>query len=56
MTRSESRLRPFAPLAGFVLPTVLIGYGVVILRRDRGRRVPNLLGGVASRDAQEWDE
>ena len=26
------RLRHFAPLAGFVLPTVVIGYGVVIPR------------------------
>lgn len=32
MTRRETRLRHFAPLAGFVLPTVLIGYGVVIPR------------------------
>ena len=27
-----SQLRHFAPLAGFVLPTVVIGYGVVIPR------------------------
>ena len=26
------RLRHFTPLAGFVVPTVLIGYGVVIPR------------------------
>jgi hypothetical protein len=26
------RLRHFAPLAGFVVPTVLIGYGMVIPR------------------------
>jgi hypothetical protein len=32
MTRRETRLRHFSPLAGFVLPTVLIGYGVVIPR------------------------
>lgn len=32
MTRRELRLRQLAPLAGFVLPTVLIGYGVVIPR------------------------
>ena len=32
MTRSDLRLRHFAPLAGFVLPTVVIGYGVVIPR------------------------
>jgi hypothetical protein len=30
--RSRLELRHFAPLAGFVLPTVLIGYGVVIPR------------------------
>jgi hypothetical protein len=30
MTRRNLRL--FAPLAGFVVPTVLIGYGVVIPR------------------------
>jgi len=27
-----SRFRAFVPLAGFVVPTVLIGYGVVIPR------------------------
>jgi hypothetical protein len=32
MTRPAFRLRHFAPLAGFVLPTVAIGYGVVIPR------------------------
>jgi len=32
MTRRDLGLRHFAPLAGFVLPTVLIGYGVVIPR------------------------
>jgi hypothetical protein len=32
MTRPDFRLRHFAPLAGFVLPTVVIGYGVVIPR------------------------
>jgi hypothetical protein len=32
MTGRNSRLRLLAPLAGFVLPTVLIGYGVVIPR------------------------
>ena len=31
MTR-PLRLRHFTPLAGFVLPTVVIGYGVVIPR------------------------
>ena len=30
--RSRLELRHFAPLAGFVLPTVVIGYGVVIPR------------------------
>ena len=28
----STKLRHFAPLAGFVLPTVVIGYGVVIPR------------------------
>ncbi len=32
MTRPDLRLRHFAPLAGFVVPTVVIGYGVVIPR------------------------
>ena len=32
MTRPDLRLRHFAPLAGFVLPTVAIGYGFVIPR------------------------
>ena len=32
MTRCNLNLRLFAPLAGFVLPTVVIGYGVVIPR------------------------
>ena len=32
MTRPDLRLRHFAPLAGFVLPTVVIGYGFVIPR------------------------
>lgn len=32
MTRGHLKLHWFAPLAGFVLPTVLIGYGVVIPR------------------------
>src|SRR5262249_46666072 len=32
MTRRDLTLRHFVPLAGFVLPTVLIGYGVVIPR------------------------
>jgi hypothetical protein len=32
MTRPDLRLRLFAPLAGFVLPTVAIGYGFVIPR------------------------
>jgi hypothetical protein len=32
MTGPDLSLRHFAPLAGFVLPTVLIGYGVVIPR------------------------
>ena len=32
MTRPGLRLRHFAPLAGFVLPTVAIGYGFVIPR------------------------
>ena len=32
MKRLDLRLRHFAPLAGFVVPTVLIGYGVVIPR------------------------
>jgi hypothetical protein len=32
MTRSDLRLRHFAPLAGFVVPTVVIGYGIVIPR------------------------
>ena len=32
MTRRELGLRHFIPLAAFVLPTVLIGYGVVIPR------------------------
>ena len=32
MTRRNLRLQLFTPLAGFVLPTVLIGYGVVIPR------------------------
>lgn len=30
--RGGLELRHFAPLAGFVLPTVVIGYGVVIPR------------------------
>ena len=29
MTRPDLRLRHFAPLAGFVLPTVVIGYVVI---------------------------
>ena len=32
MTRRDLRLRHFAPLAGFVLPTLAIGYGLVIPR------------------------
>jgi hypothetical protein len=32
MTRSDLKLRHFAPLAGFVVPTVVIGYGIVIPR------------------------
>jgi hypothetical protein len=32
MTSRNSKLQLLAPLAGFVLPTVLIGYGVVIPR------------------------
>jgi ABC-type Fe3+ transport system permease subunit len=32
MTRRALRLRDFVPLVGFVLPTVVIGYGVVIPR------------------------
>jgi len=32
MTRRDHGLRRYVPLAGFVLPTVLIGYGVVIPR------------------------
>ena len=32
MTRRGLRPRHFAPLAGFVLPTVAIGYGIVIPR------------------------
>lgn len=32
MTRSPLQLKHFVPLAGFVVPTVLIGYGVVIPR------------------------
>jgi hypothetical protein len=32
MTRPTLGLRHFAPLAGFVVPTVVIGYGVVIPR------------------------
>ena len=32
MTSRHSKLRLLAPLLGFVLPTVLIGYGVVIPR------------------------
>lgn len=32
MTRRDLRLRHFTPLAGFVVPTVAIGYGVVIPR------------------------
>jgi hypothetical protein len=32
MTRPDLRLRHLAPLAGFVVPTVVIGYGVVIPR------------------------
>jgi ABC-type Fe3+ transport system permease subunit len=32
MTRSDLRLRHLAPLAGFVVPTVVIGYGFVIPR------------------------
>ena len=30
--RDTTRLRRFAPLAGFVVPTVVIGYGVVVPR------------------------
>lgn len=30
--RFDSRLRPFVPLVGFVVPTVMIGYGFVIPR------------------------
>jgi hypothetical protein len=32
MSRRGLRLRHFAPLAGFVVPTLAIGYGVVIPR------------------------
>jgi hypothetical protein len=32
MTKRNPGLRQLAPLAGFVLPTVLIGYGIVIPR------------------------
>jgi ABC-type Fe3+ transport system permease subunit len=32
MTRPDLRLRVFVPLAGFVVPTVVIGYGFVIPR------------------------
>ena len=32
MNRSHRSFRAYAPLAGFVVPTVLIGYGVVIPR------------------------
>ena len=32
MTRPDLGLRQFAPLAGFVVPTVVIGYGFVIPR------------------------
>ncbi len=32
MTRRDLRLRHFAPLAGFIVPTVVIGHGVVIPR------------------------
>ena len=32
MTRHDLGLRHFAPLAGFVVPTVVIGYGFVIPR------------------------
>ena len=32
MTRRNLNLHLFVPLAGFVLPTVMIGYGVVIPR------------------------
>lgn len=32
MKRRNLQLRLYAPLAGFVLPTVVIGYGVVIPR------------------------
>jgi ABC-type Fe3+ transport system permease subunit len=32
VTRSSLQLKQFLPLAGFVVPTVLIGYGVVIPR------------------------
>jgi len=32
MTRPDLGLRHFAPLAGFVVPTVVIGYGIVIPR------------------------
>jgi hypothetical protein len=32
MLRARPSLRPFVPLVGFVLPTVVIGYGVVIPR------------------------
>ena len=31
-SRGTLELRHFAPLAGFVVPTVLIGYGIVIPR------------------------
>jgi ABC-type Fe3+ transport system permease subunit len=32
MTRTELGLRHFVPLAGFVVPTLVIGYGFVIPR------------------------
>lgn len=32
MNRNHRSLRAYLPLAGFVVPTVLIGYGVVIPR------------------------
>jgi hypothetical protein len=32
MTTPSLRLRHFLPLAGFVVPTVVIGYGIVIPR------------------------
>jgi hypothetical protein len=32
MTRRDLKLRHFVPLAGFLVPTVAIGYGVMIPR------------------------